>query len=507
MSAVFLSNIPVNMQLRNKRYHYRRRVPANLVELFNRKEITKSLHTTEGRAASRLKNKLDGELEALFQACRFNALSQDEAQQRLSLILTGKPLPDLQEATETKITTVKTRNKRAGKRLSEAVDAYCKEKEHSWTQKTKKEYSGIYDRIIKGLGDPWLNDLERTDLVIYRDTLTREGKSIKTVNKYLEILSTVLKHASRLKWIQGNPGEGLGLKDNRRPDEMRRAFTVKEIKTIFEALQRDKKFFYEQGRHERYWLPLLGIYTGGRVNELAQLGIKDIIIEDGIPTIEITENGDDSKSVKTSNSRRKIPIHKDLLTLGFLVYVNNIKAQGNNMLFPALINGPNGYSHYFVKHFSGKAGWLRKQLKDLEKGVAFHSFRHIFIDILKNAEISERLIEEIAGHRLTSMSLGRYGKPYKVDVRLKAINKIDYGLIPKVKPEVRLVDIEGTDAVEEHDYLVCGKTSVRIILEDKEQPLELKQYKRPDLHGYSPFHKEIEGFVEDELVAKDSLDE
>jgi len=56
----FLSRIPVNMLIRGGKYHYRKRIPASLVDLFGRKEVTKSLHTTEPRQASRLKNQLDG---------------------------------------------------------------------------------------------------------------------------------------------------------------------------------------------------------------------------------------------------------------------------------------------------------------------------------------------------------------------------------------------------------------------------------------------------------------
>ncbi|PLX92324.1 MAG: hypothetical protein C0621_09745 [Desulfuromonas sp.] len=91
MSAVFLC--PDNMILRNGIYHYRRRVPSDLVELLGRKEITKSLKTDKVLDATRLKNKLDADLEAFYQACKFNALDQSIARVRLKNILSGKPTP------------------------------------------------------------------------------------------------------------------------------------------------------------------------------------------------------------------------------------------------------------------------------------------------------------------------------------------------------------------------------------------------------------------------------
>ena len=70
------------------------------------------------------------------------------------------------------------------------------------------------------------------------------------------------------------------------------------------------------------------MYTGARVNELAQLSLTDIIEEGGIPAIIITAAGDDTKRIKSESSRRTILLHNDLLTLGFLVYVNNIREKG-----------------------------------------------------------------------------------------------------------------------------------------------------------------------------------
>jgi integrase len=485
------------MLIRGGKYHYRKRIPAALVGLFGRKEVTKSLHTTDPRQASRLRSQLDGQVESLFQACRFSPIAPDIAQAQLKSILNGNPLPTTQD-NKTSTIVIAAPSRRRGKRLADAIEAYCKESENKWSPKTVKEFSGIFDRILKSLSDPWLQDLDRPILVEYRDTLSTEGKSVKTVNKYLQILSTVLRHANRLKWIQGNPAEGLGLQDNRRPDEIRRAFTTKEIDTIFKALQRDKQGFYDKDKHERYWLPLLGIFTGARVNELAQLSIIDIVVEEGIPSIAITSSGGDGKRVKSETSRRIIPLHQDLLSLGFLVYFKGIKQQGHKRLFPALRLGPNGYSHYYVsQHFSGSKGWLRTQLPDLETGISSHCFRHAFATKLKDAEVEERLIEEIMGHRLTSLSMGRYGKPYKADVRIRAINKIQFGLIPTVQEVTEAVYNEEQEEMQEQDFLTCGETSIRIYIDKKKKPVEFLQYQRPDLHGYSPFHKEIEGFIED----------
>lgn len=497
MSAVSLSaNFPINMQVRYNRYHYRRRVPADLVALLGRREITKSLHTNKANDGVRLKNQLDAQLEKLFQACRFSAVSAETAQAHLSTILHTGIAPSFSETAETLPAAISSKPR--GKRLSDAIEAYCKENENRWTTKTKREFSGMFDRLLKGLADPSLKSMDRPSLVEYRNGLAAEGRHAKTINKYMQLLSSVLRHAGRLKWIQGNPAEGLGLQDSRREDEIRRAFTLDELKVIFTALQRDKQTFYNQDHHERYWLPLLGFYTGARVNELAQLALTDITTEDDIPCIAITTLGDDDKRLKNETSRRSLPIHQDLLTLGFLVYVRNMREAGHTRLFPALLLGPNGYSHYFVsRHFSGSKGWLRKQLPNLEAGMAFHSFRHLFASMLKNAEEPERLIEELMGHKHSSLSMGRYGKPYKMELRARAVNSIRYGLIPEVQEITKEEWNEETEEMLTIDCVVCGQQEIVMDIDTGRKPLAIKQYARPDLHGYSVFHSEITGFVQD----------
>jgi integrase len=486
------------MLIRNDTYHYRRRIPSDLFHLFGRKEVTKSLHTKQPRDAVRLRSRLDVQMEQLFHACRMEAVSPELATARLNTILHGHPLPTspLPSTEQTPIVILPSR--RRGKRLAEAVDVYCKENQHGWTPKTAKEFAGIYDRLIKGLSDPWLQDIDRPSLVEYRDKLIAEGKHAKTVNKYLQILSTVLRHASRLKWITGNPAEGLGLKDARREDEIRRAYTSEEITQLFLALQRDKKAFYESNHHERYWLPLLGIFTGGRVNELAQLSLADIVVEQGIPAIVITAAGnDEGKRIKSESARRTLPLHRDLLTLGFMVYVKNMRERGHDRLFPALKLGPNGYSHQFVsRHFSGKDGWLRRNIPTAEDGVAFHSFRHTVATMLKNAEEPERLIIEIMGHKQGSLAMGRYATPYDLSIKTRSINKIDYKIIPQPHQLQELVEV-GDDRMEPIEFLICGDFKIPVDPDEKKAPLEVRQYCRPDMHGYSIFHKAIPAFLAD----------
>ena len=85
-----------------------------------------------------------------------------------------------------------------------------------------------------------------------------------------------------------------------------------------------------------YWTFLIGILSGMRTNEIAQLLVEDIIKKDNVWLINVDETKD--KSVKTSSSIRKVPVHQTLVSLGFLDYVKIIKSKGVERVFPNLPN-------------------------------------------------------------------------------------------------------------------------------------------------------------------------
>lgn len=67
-----------------------------------------------------------------------------------------------------------------------------------------------------------------------------------------------------------------------------------------------------QIRSGRFWVPLLGLFTGARLGELCQLRVADIIhSERETPFIRIHGEGA-GMSVKNENSWRSFPVHPEL---------------------------------------------------------------------------------------------------------------------------------------------------------------------------------------------------
>ncbi|WP_255956858.1 hypothetical protein [Vibrio campbellii] len=51
-----------------------------------------------------------------------------------------------------------------------------------------------------------------------------------------------------------------------------------------------------------------------------------------------------------------------------------------------------------------------------------YSFRHTFIDELKQAGVTEHVVAQIVGHKTHSLTYGHYGKPLPLKELVNAVN-------------------------------------------------------------------------------------
>lgn len=232
----------------------------------------------------------------------------------------------------------------------------------------------------------------------FRDWLEHPDRKTtsKTARDRLTWVKSLLEFAAQdLGLMRRSPWSGIEIAfqttHKRRPwnnDELCKFFT-QPLYTAYE-LPKDRK----AGADAAYWIPLLGLYTGARVGELAQLRSSDIELDAGIPMLSITDEGDGQR-VKTTAGIRKVPLHSELIRLGFLGYVASRQSDGNVPLWPALParkGKPGGYfSHWF--------GVYRRSL-GFGKYPDFHCFRHTVRSQLANAGVAEALIDTLVGHEV-----------------------------------------------------------------------------------------------------------
>ncbi|MDH5824207.1 site-specific integrase [Luteimonas sp. RD2P54] len=164
----------------------------------------------------------------------------------------------------------------------------------------------------------------------------------------------------------------------------------------------------------RWWAPILGLYTGARINEIAQLKVADILEERGVWCLAIRKtvdedlaqsNGEKSRQrLKGKSAVRKIPIPQPVLDAGLLDFLADMQEFGHPRLFPHLSAGVNrttGESN--ARYSQGLLNQFGAYLKDLgfPKGVAFHAFRHTLATDLDNQGVPAEEVALITGHSVS----------------------------------------------------------------------------------------------------------
>lgn len=334
-----------------------------------------------------------------------------------------------------------------GVTLSVVVDAYCENQnaEGCWTAKTDAENRAVLALWLSIVGDQPIAGYGYEQHRAYKATIQRlppninkspryRGKSIdeildlgdkpaaaNTINKNLTRVAALFRWAVEYGYTTLNPAAGMTIKNPKRASEERQAFSDEDLAKLF---QHDG---YRQGRGtlpHRYWAPLIALYTGARQNEIAQLHVADFYEVGGVPFISINDQGE-GKRLKSKAGKRAIPIHAELVRLGLLRYVDELRAADVTRLFPELKLQRDGYGQAVSKWFQR----YRRQCGIVEAGKVFHSFRHTVIDRLKQADVPKEKIAALVGHEDDSVTFGRYGKDFSPVIMREVVAILDFSRI------------------------------------------------------------------------------
>ncbi len=208
--------------------------------------------------------------------------------------------------------------------LSELVETFLKESDgaSTWTASTAGQIKSALRTFVGvvGAGRP-IGDVNRDVIIEFRSTaqqlpprytLKFKGKSVSevlaatdpdepkvaspTVNMWLSYVGSMFKFAVQRGWIEQNPAEGMKLPTKRREEREKRVpWTDDDLAAIFNAEYTATTL--GKGKYGKYWVPLLCLHTGARLEEMAQLRVEDVEKVDGVDVVQVRE-GDD-QSVKT----------------------------------------------------------------------------------------------------------------------------------------------------------------------------------------------------------------
>lgn len=233
----------------------------------------------------------------------------------------------------------------------------------------------------------------------------------------------------RVAWLKArviptNPASGVTIDVKADPEEDVQPFDLPALKAIFASPVYTNDARPDAGAGEAaYWLPLLAMYTGARLNEAGQLRPSDVLKmpyldqggeEQEAWCIRIVADKKDGLKLKNAWSARRVPIHADLIALGFLKYVDRAREAGQARIFPDL--RPDKYGTVTANWSKWFGRYLRGTIKVTNDRMRFHSFRHAFKDYAREAEIPEDVNDAFTGHRGQAVAR-RYGSSLAYPLR------------------------------------------------------------------------------------------
>jgi len=450
-------------------YYFRIAVPQKFRQYIAKTEIKKSLRTRSASLAFRRAQILAVEVHQLFDQFE---MKFDENDWRLSKTWTadtfkvdfgnGKKIEaenltvDPEEADAFNSTlntlaghTVADSEKPPAELFSELFNEYItvrKQRKANLRDATVKDYRQKADLFIEILGDRPINMYSHADADKLQDTLQQLPKnwrkspkyrdfvtvhevlskkipesdrlSVGTVNTFLTVISGIFRLAQIRGYIPFNPFAEKQILNENADDEKWISFSSDDLKKIFSSS-------YPTDQPSRYWVPLLGLYTGARLNELCQLRTEDITAIDGTYFIRFTDEGD-GQQLKGRNSKRIIPIHDRILDLGFIDYLTSCST---DRLFPELTQDEAGHWDRKVRRWFNE-NYLKTVGVKRDK-ISFRSFRRTFATELRSAGVAETHVAELLGHSKGSFtSFKTYAGRGEVEPLITALNMLNFEIDP-----------------------------------------------------------------------------
>ena len=366
-------------------------------------------------------------------------------------------------------------SKGASARISTYIERYLKHRAESIKPDQIRQIRNLLELFCEMEGDPIFSDINNERIERFRDEklaevpdreeklraklktsrVTETIDSVKgtdykkltprSIQKRIQWLLAFIEWINNLSKMDGSSltksGAAINSKKKTRPDEARPKFTDSDLQLIFSADifkngrgSKNKSGTFRDYLPWHYWGPLICLLTGMRPNECCQMNVEDIREVDGIWCFDINEDSSEdssqTKSIKTINSRRIIPVHPKLIELGLIGWKNKLAEKGHARMWEEWIpHSSNGrYSPMASRWFNDT---FRKQVfeEGFDSKKVLYSFRHTFITELFNLGFEEREINKISGHSTgRSESSSRYDKNRDTKSLYNIISRIDFNL-------------------------------------------------------------------------------
>jgi len=307
--------------------------------------------------------------------------------------------------------------------------------EKSLTENMQKEYQRYYEVFINLETDLPIADIKRGTLKSFimekyrylpkRNLKQYRGKSPyellqmevpeedlikdKTAKEAFKFIQGMFAFAVDKEILPGSPARDLRLDlDASSPYG---AYTKQQVRHILESAKSLAGW--------KYWVIMLGAYTGARLGEILQLRKVDLLQDDESSRyyLRITR---DAGRVKTENANRRVPLHKKLLEAGFIEFVQ----EGGDELFPRVQSqvATQWYRPY-------RQGLGIPDLDEHGLRLVFHSFRHTFITIARaEGDFDTVLVQELVGHEKINVGVTDRYTHIPIRALCRVVDVVDFSM-------------------------------------------------------------------------------
>ena len=183
----------------------------------------------------------------------------------------------------------------------------------------------------------------------------------------------------------------------------------------------------------RFWFPLLSLFLGMRPKEIYQLHVADLKVTDrGTLFLDITATSDDDgsepknkKTLKTATSRRQVPLHPELIAIGFHRFVEDQRRSSDDeLLFRGITRDKyDDPAAYPLRRF--REVYLKEAI-DMRPRQTAYSFRHTWRDAARRIDASADFLKAVGAWQGTLTTSDRYGSKHDPDRFAPVLAKIAY---------------------------------------------------------------------------------
>jgi integrase len=266
-----------------------------------------------------------------------------------------------------------------------------------------------------------------------------------TVWKYFTTYQQVFGWAARIRELPFNPVEG-AMPTKPRAEKKVMPYEPHQIADLFAkpmfvgcSKTHDRKgnlWGYRDKPGERllkdgrYWMPILNLFHGNRMEEWGGAKVEDIktvtVDDREIVYLDLLQ-----RSLKTPEANRRLPLHPKMKELGFLDYVADQRKAKEVYLFPEFdhdvseVEDPEASTAQFSKWWglwSDANGFPDKSLN-------FHSWRHTFIRACKG-KMDAEIRGLLTGHKGKINEGSNYGDGAPLEVLADTIAKVEFPTFP-----------------------------------------------------------------------------